>query len=97
MAPMVMIGIFNTLRKKLVILLSLAFPSFTPVIVPIFRDFQHLAQTKYWEEMTMFMNKLKFYGWGCAKMLTAFFNISLSCRNISFSRFNSLISSSIAV
>ncbi len=47
--------------------------------------------------MAMFMDKLEFHGWGCAKMLTAFFTISLSCRNISFSRLSFLISSSIAI
>ena len=96
-SPIVRIRIFNTHCKPLVILLSFAFASFTPVRIPLFGDLQHLAKAYNRKLMTMFMNELKSYSWGCAKMLTAFFNISLSCRNISFSRRNFLFSSSTAV
>jgi hypothetical protein len=53
-----------------------------------------MAHPKNREELAMLMNKLEFYGWGCAKMLIAFFKISLSCLRMSFSRFNLLFSSS---
>ena len=45
----------------------------------------------------MSVNKGELYRWGCVKMLMAFFRISLSWRNISFSRRKCLISSSIVV
>ena len=97
MTPVLIIRIFNTLRKLLVIPFSLASPPFTPVVVAILRDLKDLAHAKNGEELTMLMNKLEFYGWGCAKMLIAFFNMSLSCLKMSFSRFNLFISSSIGV
>ena len=78
MTPVLIIRIFNTLRKLFVILFSLTFPPFTPVVVAIFRNCKDLAHPKNGEELTMLMNKLEFYGWGCAKMLIAFFNMSLS-------------------
>ena len=96
-APILRIRIFNTLCKPLVILFSLAFASFTPVGIPLFGDLKHLAEAHNRKLMTMFMNELESYSWGCEKMLTAFFSISLSCLSISFSRRNFLFSSSIAV
>jgi hypothetical protein len=95
--PILLIHIFNTLRELFVIPFPFTFPPIMPIVVAIFGDVQDLAQTKNRKELAMFRDKLKFHGWGYAKMLTAFFNISLSCRNISFSRFNFLISSSIAI
>ena len=97
MTPVLIIRIFDTLRKLFVIPFSLTLPSFTPIVVAIFRNFKDLAHAKNGEDLTMLMNKLEFYGWGCAKMLIAFFNMSLSCRRISFSRFNLFISSSMVV
>ncbi len=95
--PIVVIRIFNTLRKLFIIPFSLACASFAPIIVPIFRDFEHTAHADNRKTVTMSVNKRKFYGWGCAKMLIAFFRISLSCLSISFSRLSLLFSSSIAV
>jgi hypothetical protein len=83
LTPILMIRILNTLRKDLVILCMPTFPSHAPIIVAILRDLKHLAHTNDGKLMTILVNKLEFYGWGCAKMLTAFFNISLSCCNIS--------------
>src|SRR6266567_5433785 len=95
MAPMLIIRIFNMHRNHLIIPFSLAFASFSPIRISLFGDFQHLAHANNGKFLAMLMNKLEFYGWGCAKMLTAFFKISLSCRRISFSRFTFLSSSSI--
>ncbi len=97
MTPVLIIRIFKTLRKLFVIPFSLTFPPFTPVIGAIFRNVKDLAHAKNGEYLTMLMKKLEFYGWGCAKMLIAFFTMSLSCRRISFSRFNLFISSSMVV
>jgi len=97
MTPVLMIRIFNTLRKVFVIPFSLAFASFTPIVIAIFRDLQDVTHAKNRKELAMLMDELELYGWGCAKMLMAFFNMSLSCRRISFSRCNLLISSSMAV
>ena len=97
MALMLIIRIFNTLRKELVILFSPTFASFAPIRISFFWDLQDLTQTDDRKQVTILINELKFYSWGCAKMLTAFFKISLSCRNISFSRFKDLISSSSVV
>lgn len=97
MAPMVIIRIFNRHRNSLIIPFSLAYASFSPARISLFGDFQHLAHANDGKFLAMLMNKPEFYGWGCAKMLTAFFKMSLSCRNISTSRFNFLFSSSIAV
>jgi len=95
--PILLIRIFNTLGKELVILFSLTFASFAPIGVAVFRDLQHLAQANTRELMTILMETLESYRWGTASMLTAFFTLSLSCRNISISRRNFLFSSSIAV
>src|ERR1043166_7017229 len=92
---MLCIRIFDTLGKTLVIQLSFTFASFTPIGIALFGDIQRLAEADNGKLMTMFMNELESYRWGCAKMLTAFFKISLSCRHSSFSRFNFLFSSSI--
>src|SRR6185312_8493701 len=86
--PIVMISIFNTLRELFILQLSLAFSSFTPVVVSILRDFKYLTHAYDRKEMTILLNELIFHEWGCVKMLMAFFNISLSCRRISFSLLN---------
>src|SRR6266567_9017810 len=90
MAPMLIIRIFNMHRNHLIIPFSLAYASFSPARISLFGDFQHLAHANEVKFLAMLMNKPEFYGWGCAKMLTAFFNISLSCRNISTLRLNFL-------
>jgi len=77
--------------------LSFDFSSCAQIIVAVFGNVQDLAHAKNRKQVAMFIDKLEFYGWGCAKMLTAFFKISLSCCNISISRLSFLFSSSIAV
>jgi hypothetical protein len=62
MTPVLIIRIFNALRKLFVILFSFAFPSFTPIVVAILRDLKDVAHAKNGEELTMLMNKLEFYG-----------------------------------
>jgi len=78
---MLLIGIFNTLRKVFIILLSFAFSSFAPIIVAVFGNVQDLAHAKKRKQVAMFLDKLEFYGWGCAKMLTASDRISLFDEN----------------
>src|SRR5438477_13078899 len=80
MTPMLIRGIFNMHRHEFIIPFSLAFASFSPIRIALFGDLQQLAHANKGKFLAMLMNKLEFYGWGCAKMLTAFFTISLSCR-----------------
>ena len=80
MAPILIIRIFNTFRKLFVIPFSLAFSSFPPVVVAIFRNRKDMAHPKNREELAMLMNKLEFYGWGCAKMLIAFIFARVTAR-----------------
>lgn len=50
----------------------LLFPDFPPIIVAVFGNVQDLAHAHNRKQVAMFIDKLEFYGWGCAKMLTAF-------------------------
>src|SRR5258708_21128170 len=93
-APIVMKRIFNTLGQLSIILLSLAHASFAPIEVSILGNLKHTAHARNWKKRAMSVNESKFYRWGCVKMLMAFFRISLSCLNTSFSRLSFLFSSS---
>ena len=69
MTPVLIIGIFNTLRKHFIISFPLDFASFAPIVIAVFRDIKHLAHAKNGKYLAMFVNKLEFYSWGCVKML----------------------------
>ena len=97
LTPIGIIRIFNTLCKLFVIPFSFALSSRAPIVVAIFWNTQDVAHAKNRKLVTMLMNKVESYRRGRTKMLTAFFNISLSCRNISISRFSFLFSSSMVV
>jgi hypothetical protein len=70
--PIGMICIFNTLRKLIIIPLSLTLSSFTPVIVSVLGDFEHMTHTCHGKEMAMLVDERIFHGWGCVKMPNAF-------------------------
>jgi len=86
MAPMVIIRIFNRHRNSLIIPFSLAYASFSPARISLFGDFQHLAHANEGKFLAMLMNKPEFYGWGCAKMLTASDRISAEDQAEGYSR-----------
>src|SRR5215475_747016 len=95
--PILVIRIFDSLSQLFIFSFPLAGFPFAPSVIATFRDTQHFTHTLDGKFVLMSSNEGIFQSWGCAKMRTAFFNISLSCLSISFSLFTCLSSSSRAV